>query len=128
MDWIVGKADLFNDVPMNLVDSATERFNAESNMKNIILAPDRCVAIDIDLDMSYTRWPLFLELLEELRDSQNAPRTSSWVKKVMMPMLCLIKSGGQFDYPSVAFKKGYYKEGFSESLMQLGLLHSLALA
>jgi len=35
MDWIVGKADLFNDIPLNLVDSATAIMEAESNMGNI---------------------------------------------------------------------------------------------
>merc|ERR1712151_851302 len=45
-----------------------------------------------------------------------------------MPMICLIQSGGQFDYPFAVFKKDFYKQGFSELLMQLGLLHSLALA
>lgn len=133
LDWILGKSDLFNDVPYGWKDNQYFDEVKNINLDNIFLSSSGIVAIDLDVDMGATRWEYWEEILEELVAGKM---DITWFNEVMLPMLALKKSGAnEIVYPgkeafgqfNVEQMTGWDDE-LSPALTHLGFVDTLAAA
>jgi len=147
MDWIIGKSDLFNDVDLRFQETVDGMDDIASNVGNLLIRIDgnvgnhlRCLAIDLDVDMELTRWDLWKPICEQLKGQLDSHDTSilPWLKKVLLPMLTLVKTNGGSDLGVQNPKNVFgimdfatfigYDQEVSFLLMQMGLIDGISRA